>query len=272
MATRSIIERIRKPRAEVAQYLAVIYGRGGVGKTTMLGTMPGRGLVIDIPQFEGGDMVLSNKRDRISIAPVRVWEEINTLYLALRKGGQINGTKYDWVAIDTISACQQLARKKVLKERDEIRAQRYEIRLNDWGSISQLMGQLFEQFRLLSMPVIFTAQEKARRDDRNDEEDGERIIIPNVSPASLDLLIPHPLLIGRLYMYEGEDSKWERRLRVGPHSNYVTKSRSIPGRALPPIIRKPHLGNILGWMRGKDVKPPRAAPSDDSLVDLSEES
>lgn len=270
MAKRSIIERIRKPLAAVEQYLAVIYGRGGVGKTTMLGTMRGQGLVIDIPQYEGGDMVLINKSDHIDIAPVRVWEEVNELYLALKKGGKINGTKYDWVAIDTISACQQLARKKVLHERDVIMSKRYEIRLNDWGSISQLMGQLYEQFRLLPMPVIFTAQEKARRDDRGDEEDGERIIIPNVSPASLDLLIPHPLLIGRLYMHEKENGVWERRLRVGPHANFVTKSRSVPGRALPPIIRKPHLGQILAWMRGKKSERPRAAPLDESSsVDLS---
>jgi hypothetical protein len=267
---RSIIERIRKPLAAVEQYLVVIYARGGVGKTTLLGTMQGRGLVIDIPQFEGGDMVLSDKGDRIRIAPVRVWEEINDLYLALKKGA-LTG-KYDWVAIDTVSACQQLARKKVLKERDEIMSKRYEIRLNDWGSISQLMGQLYEQFRLLPLPVIFTAQEKARKDDREDE-DGERIVIPNVSPASLDLLIPHPLLIGRLFMHQTDGGKWERRLRVGPHANFVTKSRSIPGRALPPVIRKPHLGRILGWMRGEDVKCPRAAPDEDSLtVDLSDES
>src|SRR3972149_7163035 len=104
-ATKSILERIRKPLAAVAQYLVVIYARGGVGKTTLLGTIPGRGLVIDIPQYEGGDMVLVNRADRIDIAPVRTWEELNELYLAL-KSGQVNGTKYDWAAIDTVSACQ----------------------------------------------------------------------------------------------------------------------------------------------------------------------
>ena len=266
---RSILERIRKPRAAAEQYLVVVYARGGVGKTTLLGTIPGRGLVIDIPQYEGGDMVLVDKADRISIAPVKTWEELNELYLALRKGEPIGGVKYDWVAVDTGTACQQLARKKVLKERDEIASKPYVVRLQDWGSMGELMGQLFERFRLLPMPVYFTMQERIRRDE-SEGEDGERIIVPDISPLALRSLIPHPILIGRLYMHQNDSGDWERYLRVGPHASFITKARSVPGRRLPPVIRKPNLGRIVAWMRGEDVKPPRAAPDDTLIVDLEE--
>jgi phage nucleotide-binding protein len=271
MAKRTILERIRKPQAQIKRYLVVIYARGGVGKTTLLGTIPGQGLVIDVPQYEGGDMVLADKRNRIDIAPVETWEELNDIYLALKKNaGKIGDTQYNWVAIDTITACQQLARKKVIKERDEITSKPYQIRGQDWGSMKELMGQLFERFRLLSMPVYFTAQEKVRRDRDSPEEDAESIVVPNVQPAAIDLLLPHPMLIGRLYMHQNDEGKWERYLRVGPHENFVTKARSMPGRRLPPIIRKPNLGQIIAWMCGEDVKRPRAAPDDMLSVDLSE--
>jgi len=131
------------------------------------------------------------------------------------------------------------------------------------------MGQLYERFRLLPIPVIFTAQEKARKEGDEDEEVTR--VIPNVSPASLDMLIPHPMLIARLYLYETEDGKWLRQLRVGPHARFVTKSRSSPSRVLPAIIRRPNLGNILGYMMGLDVpRPLRGRESEPGLIDLSE--
>lgn len=264
MAKRSILERIRKPKVSAGRYLVVVYARGGVGKTTLLGTIPGRGLVIDIPDYEGGDMVLLGKKN-IDVAPAETWEDLNELYMALKKGrGKIGSIQYDWVAIDSITACQQLARKKVIKERDEIASKPYVIRLQDWGSMGQLMAQLFERFRLLSIPVYFTAQERVRR-DRDDDEAGS-VVIPNVSPMALDALIPHPVLIGRLYAHQNEGGTWERYLRVGTHEGFVTKTRSVPGRSLPAVIRRPRLGQITSWIRGEDVKRPRAAPDDDALA------
>ncbi len=257
-----VLDRISDPEEEVPRFLALIYAYGGVGKTTLLKTLPGRGLVIDIAQFEGGTNVLADQAPRIKKVEVVEWDELNKLYLYLRKKGH----PYEWVAIDTISAAQQLARQKVLKERDEIAA--HKLRLQDWGEISQLMGQLFEKFRLLPIPVIFLAQEKGKKEKDEDDEEFTRII-PNVSPASLDLLVPHPMLTGHLYLYETDAGKWVRQLRVGPHSRYVTKARSAPDRPLPAVIRKPNLGNILAYMMGQDVKKPRAGQeSDADLIDL----
>lgn len=236
--------------------------------TTLLGTIPGRGLVIDIPDYEGGDMVLLDKKKRISIAPAETWEELNTLYMTLKKNdGVIKGVKYDWVAIDSVTGAQQLARKKVLREREEITAKAYQIQLRDWGGIGQLMGELFEKYRLLKMPVYFTAQEKAKRDESLEDGEVSRLMIPNISPMALDQLIPHPILIGRLYMHEDDEGNWQRYFRVGPHANFITKARCVPGRPLPNIIEKPNLGKIVAWMSGKpDAKKPRAAPED--TVDL----
>lgn len=261
---RSVLDRITEPTADVPRFLALIYAYSGVGKTTILGTMTGRGLVIDIPQYEGGTNVLYPKRKRIKVVPVVAWEELNDLYQMLRKGGH----NYDWVAIDTITGAQQLARKKVITERDEIASATHKLRIQDWGEIAQLNGQLYEKFRLLPIPVILLAQEKPRKEDTEDDEEITRIL-PNVSPASLDALVPHPMLTGHLALFEKDDGRWVRQLRVGPHTRYVTKARSLPSRPLPNVIRSPNLGGILAYMMGQDVpRPKRGKESSAALIEL----
>lgn len=263
---KSVIDRITEPVPYVPNFLVLIYAFGGVGKTTLLGTLPGYGLVIDIPDFEGGTSVLSNKAKRIKKTSVYEWDEFDELYKMLRKGEH----QFDWVAIDTITAAGKLARKKVIDERDEIASRAHKLRIQDWGEIGQLNEQLYEKFRSLPIPVIFTAQERTREiTDPDNEDETITRIVPNISPASLDALIPHPMLTGRLYMYEDSDGKWHRQLRVGPHSRFVTKTRSLPDRPLPAIIRSPKLGNILAYMMGQDVKKPKQGEeSDAGLIDL----
>lgn len=265
---KSVLDRITEPVPEVPNFLVLIYAFGGVGKTSLLGTLPGYGLVIDIPDFEGGTSVLHKKSKRIKTVSVYDWDEFDVLYKMLRKGKH----QFDWVVIDTITAAGKLARRKVINERDEdgIKSKGHKLRIQDWGEIGQLNEQLYEKFRSLPIPVIFTAQERTRTiEDPDDETEEISLVVPNISPASLDALIPHPMLIGRLYMYEDEDGKWFRQLRVGPHKHFVTKARSIPDRPLPAIISKPHLGRILAYMMGQDVpKPKRGKESDAGLIDL----
>lgn len=263
-AARSVLERIHKPSGQVRRLAACIYGRQGVGKTTLLGTMRGRGLVIDVPQIEGGTAVLADKSDRIDVAPVVLWKEIDELYQMLRLGKH----DYEWVAIDTITACQHLARRKVKSEQDIVSSDAHKMRIQDYGDMGQLMTEMFYSFRLLRMNVIFLAQEKGRESD-----EGIREMQPGLSPMSLDALLPSMTLVGRYYMWEADDGTWERRLRVGPHTAFVTKTRAVPGRDLPPVILRPKLDNIFRYLMGdpKAKRPRKAADESSSLLDLESE-
>ena len=81
-----LIERIRKPSASLSRVSVCIYGRGGVGKTTLLSTMPGKGLVIDIPQIEGGTSVLAGLRPKndLDVLPVVNWEGLQEAMSEMR--------------------------------------------------------------------------------------------------------------------------------------------------------------------------------------------
>lgn len=240
----SIQQRIQRPAADVGKICAWIYGKGGAGKTTLYETMPGKGLVLDTGLTEGGTMVLSHT-DNIDILTVNSWNEFEEIlaYLA----GQ---DKYGWCGLDSTTGAQVYARQKAIQERP-LDTDPAIVSQQEWGKVGQLMENLILRLRKLDMHVICTAQERTREGETQ----------PNASPASLQAMIPPMYLIGRLYTMEVDNGQGqmmtERRLRVGPHDNYVTKVRALRGRNIPSIIRNPNLGHIFGYLLGASVPPPQ---------------
>lgn len=264
MASRvPLIDRIRKPTANLSRLSICIYGRGGSGKTTLLSTMPGKGLVIDIPQIEGGTSVLAGLKDDLDVLPVVRWAGEDSLDEAIKF---LRGSDHDyrWVAVDTITACQELARRKAVSDRD-LEQDPYLLNQQDWGKLGTLMAELFYRVRLLRMNTILLAQEGTRKNEGNTE------YIPEVSPFSFRHLTPPQHLIARLYTHQTHDKDgnviWERRLRTGLHPAYYTKTRSDQTRKLPDVIKNPHLGRVLAYMLGKEVAPPEAA-DDEAIFEL----
>lgn len=230
-----------KPGPRQAEsYGICIYGRGGVGKTSLLATMPGRGLVIDVPQFEGGTYVLSSASDRIDVYPCERWEDIDAAFWFLSREPH----SYRWVAIDSITGMQELAKRKTIGERD-ISADPHTISLQEWGKVGRLVSELVFRFRTLKIHTIWIAQERTHRG-----EDGPGAIGPDLTPSALASLIPSMALMGRMSYEQAGDGSWQRLLRVGPHQDFFTKYRALPGVDMPPVIKDPHLHHILGYMLG----------------------
>lgn len=195
-------------------------------------------------------MVLSNT-DNIDVFSVTEWDHFQMAYDALRTGEFVSpnaNVKYDWVAIDSITAAQELAKRKALMERG-LDAGPSQISQNDWGKIGSLMSELFYRYKTLPVHVLFTAQERLR--ETGDVYEYQ----PAVSPMSLEALHPSQFLIGRLYVTEVQRdgvTVAERRLRVGPADRFMTKVRAVPGRSLPAILREPNLRQIFGYLLGAD--------------------
>lgn len=246
--------RIHPPSPTTTKISAVLYGKGGTGKTTLLGTMPGQGLVLDVPEVEGGTVVLSDKQDSIGVWDVHTWEDYEAAYQYLRT----HPTEYQWVSLDTLTAAQELAKRKAVAENPLGELQR-SISPQDWGRIGMLMTELIFQFRKLPQHIIFVAQENHR-----DPDDGPAMWEPAVSPMTMNALIPPQFLVGRLTNHDvpNDDGtlRTERRLRVAQNEHTWTKYRAVPGRTLPPIIVDPNLGQIFGWLLGApNVEQPEGA-------------
>lgn len=241
---------VYKPSAKKREaYGICVYGRSGAGKTRLLGTMPGKGLVIDIPQIEGGTFVLSDVADRIDIVPVAKWEEIQPIFWYLKRETH----SYNWVAIDSLSAMTELAKRKSLSERS-LEADPHVISKQEWGKVGRLCGELIYQFRTLPIHTIWIAQE--RKFGTGDDDDSGMTIGPDVSPSSLAALLPSMLLCGRLSVEHTMDGTWERHFRIGPAEGYYTKARTAPGIESPAIVRNPNLGEILTYLLGLSTKRP----------------
>ncbi len=246
----TIQERIRKPSADMGTFAVCVFGKGGAGKTTQLGSLPGRGLILDTALTEGGTMVLTPVADRVDVISVEQWDDFEKIIQDLATN---NATvhKYRWCGIDSLTGAQVLAKVKTVKDRP-LDTDPTILSQQDWGKMAELMSSLVLRLRRLKMHVICTAQQRTR--------DG--VMVPNLSPASLDAMEPPMHLIGRLYVVEvpGADGKLmeERRLRVGTHESSMTKVRAVPGRDLPSVIRNPNLGRILDYLMGADVPRPEA--------------
>lgn len=253
MTNVATLPKVYKPSANAKQAFGVcIYGRGGVGKTTLIGTMPGRGLVIDVPQIEGGTFVLEDKADRIDVRAVETWNEIDDIYWFLAKENH----DYRWVAIDSVTAFQELAKRKVIKERDmALNADPHTITLQEWGKIGQLIGELVYKFRMLPIHTIWIAQERKHGDD----EMGGSVTGPDVIRSALAALMPSMMIVGRLSSQMAEDGTMQRQLRIGSHPDYYTKVRAKPGLDVPPVIAEPNIGELLRYLLGSGPAPKAAA-------------
>lgn len=260
----SIASRIRKPTPTFGHVAICIYGRGGVGKTSLLGTMPGKGLVLDVPTVEGGTLVLHNHADRIDVIDCLQWADFDDVWKYLRDVEH----DYKWVAIDTLTAAQKLGIRKTMNERD-LSADPHQISQQDWGKIGQLNAELYYRFRQLPLHLILLAQERLK----GTGEDAALEYQPDVSPASLTALIPPMHIVGRLYTREVSDTKGkrsiERRLRVGTHSSTVTKARTVPERQLPPVLKNPSLAIMLRYILGVEGAPaPEEVFEDPSSLEI----
>jgi phage nucleotide-binding protein len=244
-AIRAVRNRI-VPVSEAEPHLKVlVYGKNGQGKTRFACTAP-KCLVIDIA--EKGTKSVRNYPG-VEVYPARSWKEVVWAYWFLKAGGH----DYESVVIDTITGMQNVCMVQVLKEsgdRDPTKDPKTASQ-RDWGKLAQLMKEQLLNFRNLDMHVIFTAQERTY--DNEEEERLERV--PDLSPGSRATATACVDIIGRIYKRERrtavkggkEKKKWEVRMLVGPHEDYITKDRT---GALAHIVVNPTIPKMLEALSG----------------------
>lgn len=242
-----------------------IYGPTGVGKTTLVGTMPGRGVIIDVPQVEGGTFVISDKAERISGIRIEEWDEIEEIYWALAKRDTTAlpfADKVRWIAIDSITGMQVMAKRKIIHERDRsLGEDPHKVTLPEWGAIGSLVGELVYRFRKLPYATIWTAQERTHGGGEDDP--GPVRIGPAIIRSALAAFAPSMTILGRLSLKAEEEGKEQRILRVGPSGgDYVVKARTTPSKRLPYLIREPNLKALLRYLYGNGPRPKQAREDD----------
>ena len=247
-----------------------IFGPVGSGKTTLLGTLvhnskcnpgckdhlDGTGLLLDVPQVEGGGFVLADHAERIKGVTVETWEDTTEISNALQTGNASelpDGKLPSWVAIDSVTGMQQMALRKVIHERDrDLGDAPHKVTLQERGWVGQLTSELIYRYCSLPYTLIFIVQERVH--GGKEFEPGPVQLGPLVQQSTMLALKPPMTIMGRLSVERGK-----RILTVGPpDGEYIVKARSMPAKPLPDRIRRPHLGKMLRYMFA-DGERPRSA-------------
>ena len=261
---RSLGLKTRKPGKGGRPRTWIFYGKNGTGKTTLFGSFPGRKLLINI-RDDGDDSVSDIKN--LEVVDITCWQDFEDVYWYLYQ----NPSKFDCVAIDTITQLQQLtieelmAGKKVHKKFASKTLGDYgTMTKSDWGDVSSLLKTWITNYRNLNCQLVIIAQE---RTFNVDEDSVENELAPEVGPAlspstkihacSAASVIGHMSIRRRIIKTRIKGRKREERqieefyLRLGPSDTYITKLRKPLSIITTGFLTNPTYEDILETIQGE---------------------
>lgn len=240
------------PVSQVESVLSMLaYGKSGTGKTTFSSTFPKPILLMDIRE-KGWDSVANVKG--LEVAQVNRWEEFEEMYWYLESGK----TKYKTVVIDHVTALQDFALSKSLRDNDKKETDALSKR--DFGKASGLMKTWLLNYRDLidhGINVVFLAHDRQREGEENEDNQIDPSIGPLMMPSVASFLNGAVKLIGHTFIRETSEIVDKRRkrqisfaMRIGPHAYYVTKARSLVGVTVPQVVVDPSYEKLAAIMQG----------------------
>lgn len=183
----------------------VIYGKSGIGKTTLIGTLPENELLII--SAEAGLLSLSDKE--IDVLEARTWEDVrNAVQIAF------NDDKYKYIGIDSITEISTMLVKD-LKQRPEYQNPKNALKL--WGEYDEKLTAFLKYIRDSKKGMIITALPE-------DVQDGGFIVKkPFIKGKSTQAMLCS-YFDQVFYMTRSEEG--QRILRTQPTEDYEAKDRS----------------------------------------------
>lgn len=240
------------PIAELPSMMAVlVYGRSGTGKTTFSSTFPKPLLLLDVRE-KGTDSVANVPG--IDVAHIEKWQDFIDVYWYLSRGNH----KYKTVVVDQVTQLQDLAILQAMK--DDGKAETDAISKRTWGQAAGLMKTWILNFRDLidqNMHVVFLAHDRATAGDEDAEDQIDPTVGARVMPSVASFLYGAVKVIGNSFVKEAFAIENKRKvrsvqyaMRIGPHSVYVTKTRSPVGITAPEVIVNPTFQKVMSIMNG----------------------
>lgn len=247
-----------------------LYADNGVGKTTLLASIPPEIRTLVVSADDENVKPLKG-HSHIKVVKVSKWNDLADIFQLFSKAYQdpdiISGKKpfFRCLAFDTYTRIQRLAVNKVvgyelLKPGDEVqyidRIPKLPQGWDGWQRVGALAEEWLRYFCRLPVHTIFVFQEQERFE--KGEEGGSKIG-PAMTPYALAGIKDALEIIGRMYVevsagsggapdplvpaeksVEGkkihEDAKEVRKLLIGKHDRYITKG---PTHKLGYVIDQP---------------------------------
>ena len=210
----------------------LVYGDGGVGKTTFASTAP-RPVMADC---EGGTKYFGLRGISMDVARIEMWSDIQEFYATV-KGGD-----YETIVIDPLNELMEKLMAHMREQKNSKLVQRDgNPTMAGWGWLKQTMRQLLKSFRDIDKHLILITHV-------SEDKDEEHLL---KRPAMMTKLAQEVVnmvdIVAYMRMVKDENGAAKRILMVQPESDrYVAKDRT--GR-LGEII-EPNFEHIVAGVRG----------------------
>jgi hypothetical protein len=212
------------------RFIALVIGQSGIGKTSLLRSLPPDEPVFVVSAEAGllcvRDLVESKQVQGVEVASFADLAEVYSFLTSPQAAG------YKWVFIDSLTEiaarCVEAMKKKYPSKSESF---------NLWGEYSDKMMQLVKAYRdLAAFNVVFTCLDSVEKDDLN-----RRFVGPAMPGTSLKERLPSWFdLVLFMVSLPGADGKEQRAFITQPWERYPAKDRS--GKLA--LVESPHLGEI----------------------------
>ncbi len=218
--------------------LMLVYGQGGVGKTTFTSTAP-KPLLADC---ENGSKYFGLRGIHMDVAQIESWNDIEQFYL------HVKNSDYETVVVDPIGELMEKLKVHIVKSKEKKWVQ-YDgsLTMAGWGEMKDRMRNFVKSIKNLGKHMILVAHVEEKDDE------GKMIKRPKIMTKISEEMIALVDIVGLMETVRQPNENGEiidkRIIRVQPTEKYEGKDRT---GQLGAII-EPDFSKIVNACQGTEV-------------------
>lgn len=195
--------------------LMLVYGQGGVGKTTFTSTAP-KPLLADC---ENGSKYFGLRGIHMDVAQIESWNDIEQFYL------HVKNSDYETVVVDPIGELMEKLKVHIVKSKEKKWVQ-YDgsLTMAGWGEMKDRMRNFVKSIKNLGKHMILVAHVEEKDDE------GRLIKRPKIMTKISEELIALVDIVGMMETVRTANDSGEiidkRIIRVQPTEKYEGKDRT----------------------------------------------